>query len=781
MKMTLKINGKLLLFILGTTALIYVVALGYVAIKLNNLSNTNAKQAITNESRAFVNKTSVYFNQYIIQANSIARLFSGVDEIEPQNRDKYFISQLNNIINQQNGIYSAWVSVNYNSIDELTAEEINWDFNHAIALNNNTPQQFDIEQVLTAHQGEIDLATQTTEVIICEPQTVNYNKTDENTIAIIAPVFVNDNIIGVVGFDISINYAKNYILNNMLFADGGFFILSNNGKIVASTDSINAGAFFVDYASEIEKAGQVIDKTKNKIQHVFNAQNPRTLEKSIYSIEPLIFGQNNPWSVILYVPKATFMSESRKAFINIIIIGLAGIVILLIFITTISKSISRPLKRNTKALQLLAEGKINDVEKLKFRVEDEINEIGQSINHLVNGLKRAALFANQIGAGNLDEKYELLSDKDSLGNSLINMRTSLIKAKNEADKKKVEDEKRNWVTHGLAKFGEIIRQDNNDMEKFSVNVINNLVEYMDAAQAAIYINEKNEYDEFSQDIFHLKAAMAYGKLIMVTKSVEIGKELIGFVASDNQLVNLTNIPENYASLSPGMKNQKKPNNLLVAPISINEQALGVFEILSYKPFEPHHVEFIEKLCENIASVIASVKVNVRTKKLLEQSQFQADELSQHEEEMRQNLEELTATQEEAQKRYSSLASLIKAIKGTIPSAELDIKGRIIDVSPAMTVLFGASRESMIGNFYDAFNVQNETERVEFSTFWEKMLRSGDGNRMQLIKQRKKEYWLNENYLVIRKDDLPPKVLLVIEDKSRLNELNERLKAEINQQ
>jgi hypothetical protein len=49
----------------------------------------------------------------------------------------------------------------------------------------------------------------------------------------------------------------------------------------------------------------------------------------------------------------------------------------------------------------------------------------------------------------------------------------------------------------------------------------------------------------------------------------------------------------------------------------------------------------------------------------------------------QNLEEMQATQEEAAKRQNSLQSYIKAIYMGMMVAEIDLKGRIIDMSPAM--------------------------------------------------------------------------------------------------
>jgi hypothetical protein len=82
------------------------------------------------------------------------------------------------------------------------------------------------------------------------------------------------------------------------------------------------------------------------------------------------------------------------------------------------------------------------------------------MDNLVNGLKGTTLFAENIGKGSYATDFKPLSEHDVLGNALINMRDNLSRV---AD----EDKKRNWATEGLAKFGEILRTNTNDLNKLT--------------------------------------------------------------------------------------------------------------------------------------------------------------------------------------------------------------------------------------------------------------------------------------------------------------------------
>jgi nitrogen fixation/metabolism regulation signal transduction histidine kinase len=77
---------------------------------------------------------------------------------------------------------------------------------------------------------------------------------------------------------------------------------------------------------------------------------------------------------------------------------------------------------------------------------------------LVENLHNTTQFADAIAAGNFEKEHKILSNEDALGKSLINMRNSLIKAKEAEDLRKQEEEKAAWAASGMAQFSVLLRQ-----------------------------------------------------------------------------------------------------------------------------------------------------------------------------------------------------------------------------------------------------------------------------------------------------------------------------------
>jgi|APDOM4702015159_1054818.scaffolds.fasta_scaffold00255_6 PAS domain-containing protein len=289
---------------------------------------------------------------------------------------------------------------------------------------------------------------------------------------------------------------------------------------------------------------------------------------------------------------------------------------------------------------------------------------------------------DEIKKGNFQISNNL-DKKDKLFTSILELRDSLKSSKEEEEVRKSEDEQRHWVAQGLAKFGEILRANNDDMAELSYNIISQLVKYVSANQGGIYLQTEN--DEGAR-AFEMKACYAYDRRKFVDKYISYGEGLVGACAKEGKTVNLKKIPDSYLTITSGL-GHANPKFLLLVPLKFNEETHGVLEIASFNEFRPHVVEFIEKVAESIASTIANVKINIRTASLLRDSQEQAEILASQEEEMRQNMEELQATQEDAVRQTERLSGYMNALDSVLVRAEFDSFGNLVSANDSFLEKF----------------------------------------------------------------------------------------------
>lgn len=289
--------------------------------------------------------------------------------------------------------------------------------------------------------------------------------------------------------------------------------------------------------------------------------------------------------------------------------------------------------------------------------KDEIGQMSVALNGVVKALKGISDFSLQIGKGNFDSDFKPLSEKDILGNALLDMREELKIAALEQEKRHQEDEQRNWATQGMAKFGEILRQDNNNITEFSQNIISHLVQYLNANQGGFFLISTEDGNE---QFIELQAFYAYNKKKYLEKKIRIGEGLVGRCVQEKATIYLTDIPKDYIKITSGLGGDN-PRSLILVPLMMNEQVYGVIEIASFQAFEPYQIEFMEKLAASIASTVSAVQINMQTAQLLEQSRQHTEEMLAQEEEMRQNMEELRATQEQSARREEMLEKKVKEL------------------------------------------------------------------------------------------------------------------------
>lgn len=329
------------------------------------------------------------------------------------------------------------------------------------------------------------------------------------------------------------------------------------------------------------------------------------------------------------------------------IVIIVGIVLALLTFYFILRMLFRPLDKLQQIILQLAKGILP--KKTTPRTTDEIGQILKALNKLIQGLKDTAGFSVEIGKGNFNEKFTPLSGEDVLGNSLISLSKSLQHAKEEESKRTQEDEIRNWAIQGETMVSDILRK-TSDLRKLSIELIKGIVEYLDANQGGIFILN----DEDKQNIIlEQTAAYAYNRDKYVDQKIPLGIGLVGTVAIEKEGIYLTEIPDDYIIIESGLGNAL-PRNLAVIPLIYEAQVMGVLEVASFQPIEEHQVKFLEHIGENIGATFSNVRTTERTKKLLQKSQIQAEEMAAKEEAMKATIAEMQETKKKSEEREKQL-------------------------------------------------------------------------------------------------------------------------------
>lgn len=227
----------------------------------------------------------------------------------------------------------------------------------------------------------------------------------------------------------------------------------------------------------------------------------------------------------------------------------------------------------------------------------------------------------------------------------------------ELEKAKEQEEKRTWVTENIHEFSELLRHDNDDFQQVYDHLISKLVRGLGATQGGLFIVETEGDGEYLE----LKSAFAYERKKFVSNRLETTEGVIGQAYLEKDYIYLKEIPKNYFQITSGL-GEALPRELLLMPMKLDDEVEGIIELASFKPFEPHHIEFLQSLGEMLASAISRIKISVNTDKLLSKAQENAEILGAQEEEMRQNLEEMQATQEEFVRKEKTYIKKIEELE-----------------------------------------------------------------------------------------------------------------------
>ncbi|HEY9045075.1 MAG TPA: GAF domain-containing protein [Ohtaekwangia sp.] len=415
-------------------------------------------------------------------------------------------------------------------------------------------------------------------------------------------------------------------------------------KITSESDDASLKTGVDDLLEGVQKAllaqNEVMEILKSDTSYS-SASMDKALRIIDKNITPAIKNTENRLEKSILIQKSRIAAAqlTKKENRGLIVLTLVAMVLLFIAASIISyyftvEKVVRPIVYLKDIILQIGEGNMIEI-KFKER-KDEIGQIMKAIKALMRGMREKLVFAEEIGNGNYtNTTFTLLSDKDTMGKALLDMRENL--------KRNAEGERqRNWSVAGLADFAEIIRNQN-DFQKLGDTIISNIVKYTGSNQGGLFICQDS--NDTHEEHLRLLSCYAWDKKKFEERVIYRGQGVVGQCWEEGGPVYMTQVPEDYVHITSGL-GYATPRSIFIVPLKVNETIYGVLELASFDPYKNYKQDFIVKVCENIASAVAAARNNEQTKRLLELSRQQAEEMRSQEEEMRQNMEELTSTQEE---------------------------------------------------------------------------------------------------------------------------------------
>lgn len=473
----------------------------------------------------------------------------------------------------------------------------------------------------------------------------------------------------------------------------------------------------------------------------------------------------------------TFRLQRRYAF-NLFIVLFLSLLSITLFFSVNEISNYRNISRLRRFSDDLDRG--NRKKKIHLSGAAEFTEISAKLNSFLEKQKQKARFLKTIAEGGETGSMRT-GEEDILGNEIRVLADHLQTIRHEETLRQNEDQKQHWMSDGIAEFAEILRSERENAKELSFLVIQKLVTYLGVEMGTIFLTSDTVGN---RDHLETIAAYAYDRRKYIDRTFAFGEGLPGTCAVEQEKIYIDDIPEDYSDVISGV-GQTRPRYVLLVPLKIENEILGILELASFRKIEPFELDFVDQLADSIASTLNAVKTNERTASLLRQSQEQAEKLLRQEEEMKLNLEKLEKAQVESQKKESEITGILNAMNESSLVAEYNLNGRFTHVNEKFLELLESPAEMILGKHHTEFAIVDRYSEG-YKKFWKELKEGKSISREELFRLFSgKEIWLQQTYTPIRNQEGEIfKILNIAVDISRAKKQQEHLEqqaAEINRQ
>ncbi|WP_203609963.1 HAMP domain-containing protein [Streptomyces sp. SID8111] len=289
------------------------------------------------------------------------------------------------------------------------------------------------------------------------------------------------------------------------------------------------------------------------------------------------------------------------------------------------------------------------------RLTENVNELAGNLTRQVRAI---AAVTSAVAEGDLTRSVDVEASgevaelKDNI-NSMVESLRETTRANQEQD----------WLKTNLARISGLM-QGHRDLPVVAELIMDELVPLVSAQYGAFYLAEDGDQGPE----LRLVGSYGYPEDLDRPARIAFGRTLVGQAARSRRTIVVEELPPDYVTISSGL-GRVVPTALVLLPIVVEGQVLGVIELASVTPFTQIHQDFLAQLMETVGVNVNTIVANARTDELLAESQRLTGALQERSAELQVQQEELQRSNAELEEK----ASLLVAQNRDIEAKNLQIE------------------------------------------------------------------------------------------------------------
>lgn len=375
---------KLNIYILSAATLIYCITFGYISYRLKEITYSKSIEIVKGSTREYRNKISEELSVMMESARTMKNAFEAYPKLKPENRDQFYDQLLLGNVVKHPEYLSAGVYWELKALDKTYKKKngrlYNGFFREGSKIVNQKAIEDTTNQELTTTYYQV---RKSNKEVIVNPY---YDQTTQEMKGILMTSLLTPirneagQFEGMVGIDISLSHMNQLISNAKPYQEAVSYMISENRTIVAHTNTSLTGKNFIQsLASDSTLFQREVFGAASSGDHSFTYTNSGNGAGYFVAFEPiLINNKETNWFIGIEVPTEVIVSEAHQLWIQSIVAGIIGLILLYLIIYFIAVKITCPILKGVAFAKSISEGNLNS--RLAIEQNDEIGDLAESLS-----------------------------------------------------------------------------------------------------------------------------------------------------------------------------------------------------------------------------------------------------------------------------------------------------------------------------------------------------------------------------------------------------------------